>query len=129
MTKGIIGSIVFACIAGAVAFGVQDAQDVQLDAKKFMRKKLVSTSKIVEGLAIEDYSKISQGAQDLMLLSHESEWNVFQTPAYVRLSGEFRTSAERLRDAAKTKNLDGATLAYFEMTLNCVRCHKLIRQK
>ena len=62
-------------------------------------------------------------------LSMESGWNVQTTPAYLKLSSEFRDSAERLRKAAEKKNIDGSTLAYFEVTLNCVRCHKYIRDK
>jgi hypothetical protein len=44
------------------------------------------------------------------------------------MSSEFRGSAQRLRDHAKEKNVDAATLSYFEVTLNCVRCHKYVRQ-
>ena len=115
-------------VLGAVAVGFQDPQPLDQDSRKFMRKKLDSSRSIVEGLAIEDYTKIAQNAQNMMLLSHESEWNVIQTDSYVKMSGDFRSSAERLRDAAKAKNLDGATLAYFEVTLNCVRCHKYVRK-
>ena len=64
-----------------------------------------------------------------MLQSQESQWQVIQVEPYLKMSSEFRTSAERLRDAAKAKNLDGATLAYFDMTMNCVRCHKYLRQR
>ena len=37
-------------------------------------------------------------------------------------------SAERLRDAANEKNIDGSTLEFFDVTLNCVRCHKYVRK-
>jgi hypothetical protein len=29
---------------------------------------------------------------------------------------------------AKDKNIDGATLAYLRLTMNCVNCHKYVRQ-
>ena len=63
-----------------------------------------------------------------MLLSHEADWNVFTSKEYLQMSSDFRSSAERLRDSAKAKNIDGATLSYFEVTLSCVRCHKYIRK-
>lgn len=113
--------------AGALVYGFQE-QKVHQDSKLFMQRKLDNAKGIVTGLALEDYDLISKNAQDLMLLSHESEWNVFQTQSYLGMSREFRGSAQRLRDSANEKNLDGATLAYFEVTLNCVRCHKYIRQ-
>ncbi len=118
------------CLSLAGFAGTQQTdQKTQLDNTQFMRAKLRHSKDIVEGLALENYQAIAKNAQDLALLSHESNWNVFQTLDYVQMSGDFRLSANRLRDAAKAKNLDGATLAYFEVTINCVRCHKLVRQK
>ena len=113
--------------AGTVLFGFQD--HAQSDVKPFMQRKLDDSREIVSGLAMEDYDLISKSAQDLMLLSHESEWNVFQSDTYLRMSRAFRGSAERLRDTANQKNLDGAAIAYFEVTLNCVRCHRYVRRK
>lgn len=113
---------------GALYSGYQEQQQVLPNAAPFMQRKLNDAREIVAGLATEDYQKISKASQDMMLLSHEADWNVFQTPEYLRMSSEFRGSAERLRDVADAGNLDGATLAYFEVTLNCVRCHKYVRK-
>jgi hypothetical protein len=51
-------------------------------------------------------------------------------------SSEYRTqnqvfwfSAGNLVLAAERKNIDSATLAYTQMTLSCVNCHKLIRRQ
>lgn len=109
-----------------MVYGFQD-QPIQKDSKKFMRQKLDASRNIVKGLSVEDFDLISKSGQDLMLFSHDADWNVFQTQDYLELSREFRGSAQRLRDSANQKNLDGATLAYFEVTLNCVRCHKYVR--
>jgi cytochrome c556 len=98
-----------------------------LDNTPFMVRKLDAARNIVSGLALEDFEMIAKNASDLNLLSMESQWEVFQTDYYIRMSNDFRDSAIRLRDSAREKNLDGATLAYFEVTLNCVRCHKYIR--
>ena len=92
-----------------------------------MTRKLDDARSIVAGLTTENYELISKSAQDLMLLSHEADWNVIQSQKYLRMSGDFRASAERLRDTAKEKNIDGSTLAFFEVTMNCVRCHKYVR--
>lgn len=105
----------------------QDEQ-VEEDTTPFMLRKLTYSRDIVSGLALEDFELISKRAQDLMLLSHEADWKVLTTPEYLKMSSDFRGSAERLRNNANEKNLDGATLSYFEVTLNCVRCHKYIRK-
>lgn len=93
----------------------------------FMKQKLKHSTSIVEGLATDDLKKIGIAAEKLLLLSHEADWNALKTPAYLKMSDEFRSSVKRLRKNADDKNLDGATLAYFEVTINCVRCHKHVR--
>ena len=117
----------------AAVFSISSAeqnedQPIKQDAKVFMAAKLDHTKKIVEGLALENFDAIGDHAQKLILLSNETNWRTFQTEEYLDLSQEFRGSADRLRSAAKEKNLDGSTLAYFEVTLNCVRCHKYVRK-
>jgi hypothetical protein len=42
-------------------------------------------------------------------------------------TNNFRRAAETLIQKAKAKNLDGATLAYVDMTVTCVRCHQYCR--
>lgn len=108
--------------------GKQDPQPQGLTINRFMERKLDAARNIVSGLALEDYEMIAKNAQDLALLSLESQWNLYQTQPYIFMSDEFRGGSQRLRDAANAQNLDGATLAYFEVTLSCVRCHKYIRQ-
>jgi len=128
MFTKILSAVILSAIgAGTLVYGFQD-QPVQKDSKKFMQQKLNTARDIVKGLALEDFDLISKSGQDLMLFSHEADWNVFQTQDYLRMSREFRGSSQRLRDSANSKSLDGATLAYFEVTLNCVRCHKYVRQ-
>ncbi len=113
----------------AILFGgIQQQDDMQLNSAEFMQKKLDHSRDIVSGLATENYQLIAKNAQGLMSLSHDAEWQVITTLDYVKLSSEFRSSAERLRNSANEKRLDGATLAYFEVTLNCMRCHKYIRE-
>lgn len=92
-----------------------------------MRAKLQHAQKVLEGLTLEDYDLISDNAQKMSLLSNAAQWQVIQTPEYVRRSGEFRRATDALTAAAKRKNLDGATLAYVRMTIRCVECHKYVR--
>lgn len=95
---------------------------------RFMRAKLGHSQKILEALALEDYDQIAKSAQEMSLLSQAELWQVLQTPDYLQHSIEFRRSADAITDAAKKKNLDGAALAYVDMTLKCVNCHKYVRK-
>ncbi|MFM1903370.1 MAG: hypothetical protein RLZZ440_1270 [Planctomycetota bacterium] len=93
----------------------------------FMRAKLAHSQNVLEGLATEDFDLIERGAQELSLASLDSNWQVLQTEDYVRQSAEFRRACDSLRDAAQAKNLDGATVAWMDVTLKCVQCHKYVR--
>jgi cytochrome c556 len=95
----------------------------------FMRAKLGHSQHVLEGLALEDYDLIARGAQELALASQASSWQVLQTEEYARQSAEFRRSCDALRTAAKQKNLDGAALAWMEVTMKCVQCHKYVRDQ
>lgn len=94
---------------------------------EFMRAKLTHSQKILEGLAMEDFDLIAKHSQDLSLLSQAATWQVLQTAEYRDRSTEFRRSADALTEAAKKKNLEAAALAYVDVTMKCVNCHKYVR--
>ena len=102
-------------------------QPVKLSRAELMKQKLQASEKILEGLALEDYEAILRQSQRISLLTLEESWNVLQTVDYRRESEEFRRAVDALSATAKQKNLDGAALAYMQVTLNCVRCHKYLR--
>lgn len=93
----------------------------------FMRLKLDHTQKIVEGLALEDFDLISKHAKEIGMLSKHEKWRVYQTPEYGIYSADFQRITDSLVKAADDENLDGAALAYVEMILSCVKCHKYTR--
>ena len=107
----------------------QQDQETTLSTSDFLKVELDMTREIVGGLAMADFTKIAKGAEKLKKLSLESGGNVLTTLDYLPLSAEFRGSTDRLRQAAAAKNIDGTTLVYFEVTLNCVRCHDYLRDK
>jgi hypothetical protein len=93
----------------------------------FMRLKLQPVKDILEGIALEDFDRIAAQAERVHLLSLDESWMVIQTDEYRRQSDEFRRSVATITRAAKEKNIDGVTLGYMQMTLNCVRCHRQLR--
>ena len=94
---------------------------------EFMRAKLLHSQKVLEGLSLEKYDLITKHSQAMSLLSQASNWQVLQTPEYRQRSTEFRRSVDALTDASRERNLDGATLAFVQVTMKCVSCHKYIR--
>lgn len=120
---------VFVFTPAAVLHGQEDG-GVKADAvADFMRAKLGHSQHVLEGLTMADFDLIARGAQELSLASQASSWQVLQTADYARQSGEFRRSCDRLHRAAKEKNLDGAALAWMEVLMQCVQCHKYVRDE
>jgi cytochrome c556 len=95
--------------------------------RDFMRVKLSHSQKVLEGLTTPDFDMIAKNSEALKRLSLESDWQVIQTPEYQDFSKHFRRAADALTETAKKKNLDGAALAYVELTMNCINCHKYVR--
>lgn len=102
--------------------------DPELPLAKFMRQKLEHSQKVLEGLSRENYDMISSNAEALNVLGQATSWRVLQTPEYVQYSSEFLRLTKKLDEMAADKNLDGATLTYVQLTVNCVNCHKHVRQ-
>lgn len=99
------------------------------DVSAFMRLKLEHSQKVLEGVVLEDFDMIAKHAQQLALLTEDENWQILQTPDYRQYSAEFTQIAERLKDAAQQKNVDGAALDYVQLTMNCVNCHKHVRDE
>ncbi len=94
---------------------------------EMMQKKLKSAQLVLEGVAIADHKKIERGAEDLIQLAKTTTWQLIRSPRYEMQSNDFIRAAENLVQKARDKNVDGAALAYVEMTLTCVRCHQYVR--
>lgn len=95
--------------------------------RAFMRKKLAASEKILEGLAVEDFDMIADGAKQLKATAGAAEFMAFNDPEYVEHADDFRRIINKLAVAAKEKRLDGATLAFLDITMSCVECHKHVR--
>jgi cytochrome c556 len=99
------------------------------DVHAFMQVKLEDSKKVLEGLTTENFDVIVKNSQEMSLLSEDALWQVFQSPDYVQRSADFRRITDRLTEAARKKNLDGAALAYVELTMSCIECHKYVRDQ
>ncbi len=118
--------------AGSMAVSRIQAQakrgaPVANDVHAIMKKKLSHTQKALEGIALNNFETIQSSAEELIALSKQAEWMIIRTPEYELQTGSFRRSAQDLVKAANNKNVDGAALAYVELTLSCVKCHKYVR--
>ena len=111
------------------AFATVAKDEPRGELRKFMRQKLEHSKGVLEGLALEDFDMIVRNADSMRTLSQDSRWRVSPNINYLRLSSEFQDLSNELIRTAKKRNIDGATLAYVDLTLNCVKCHKLVRDE
>ncbi|MGD9855345.1 MAG: hypothetical protein AB7U20_10395 [Planctomycetaceae bacterium] len=117
------------------ADGAADVQAAQKPAEKpkdkdlshFMRLKLEASGKILEGLAIEDFALIKEGAQQLHQMSTAEKWRVSNDALYRQFSGDFQRVTKDLVDAAQKENLDAAALKWMDATMSCIECHRYAR--
>jgi len=118
-------------LLGAAGPGPQQEPPADRHSRgEFMRKKLDYAQGLIEGLTLEDYDQIAKSARALKILSQASEWEVPMIPnveQYLPYTTEFQTLCDALSENAREKDIDGATLAYVRLTLNCVNCHKYVR--
>jgi cytochrome c556 len=126
--KNMIVGMALVLVAGTWGFADEKETDPKRDKEaNFMDAKLRFSQKLLSALATEDYDQMVAQAQNLKLMSLESTWNILQTQDYIQHSADFRRRADNLTKAAKQKNLDAAALAYVQLTLNCIECHKHVR--
>lgn len=122
-----VGILAIACCW--VGWGATQEKRVGQDRLDgFMQLKLDHAKGILEGLSNEDFDAIKQNAQALTTLSLESSWNAYTTPEYLALSTDFRRAVRMMTEAAHEKNLDRAALAYVNTTVQCIECHRYMRQ-
>jgi len=120
-TKQVVGWFTCAALAGTV-LGAGDPMTAEV-----MREKLGLSQQLLKGLALQDFTSMRAGADRLVKLSQASGWTARQAPEYELFTTEFRRAAAEMSRAAADKNIDGATLAYTQMTVSCVSCHKYLR--
>lgn len=106
-----------------------DLPDTAREVHAFMRLKLEYSQKLLEGVVLADFSSIKKHSQKLGALSQDENWRVLQTRDYREYSSDFQRITERLSKAADQQNLDAAATAYVQLTLNCVDCHKHVRDE
>jgi cytochrome c556 len=125
-----LGILVAASLFAGVSLPPSAAEDTKAKSARelIMKKKLEHAQKLLEGIAMRDFELIEKQADNLVLISKKAEFLALKTPDYTMYSDDFRRNAERAVRMAREKNIDGAALAYVQMTMNCVNCHKYVRE-
>ncbi len=125
-TSLIAGVLLAVCLCTAVR---AEEKDEPKEPSIWMKQKLKYSQEILNGLAREDFAQISDNALAMKGLNRIESF-VRQKPANYRTQLKtFQFSVDELIRTSESDNLDGATLAFTQMTISCVNCHKTLRAK
>lgn len=113
--------------AGSVGRERAHAEPPDAD-REMMLQKLTYSQNILAALVSKDFDQVTRNAKALNKLG-EQKWLESTSPDYVMQNQLFWFTTGSLLLAAEQRNLDGATLAYTQMTVSCVNCHKLLRKQ
>src|SRR4051812_16791790 len=95
--------------------------------RALMQEKLKEAQSVLGSVATGDFPAMEKSAKHLVELSNVTSWYSRQTAEYDLFLNGFRRDAETLAKPAHDKNLDAASLAFVQLTLDCTSCHKYLR--
>jgi len=132
MNRHLLSTAAVACLA--FGFGPSlDGQDKVTDKEKaasvWMKAKTEYSSQILLGLTEGDYDKIKTNAKALNVVNFLEAWARAGRPGYQQQVVLFATANQELIRQAEAKNLYGAALAFNQLTISCVQCHRIVREK
>src|SRR3990172_3059406 len=116
----------------AVALAWLAASQTEREAKpsqEIMWKKLDLSHGALDAIALDDFKALEAYASDLVTLSLAGELNVSDTETYRQKSREFREAAQALGRAAREREAEAAALAYVDLTLRCLSCHRALGER
>ena len=93
----------------------------------WMKKKLDYSQNILAGLANADFDQVAENAQAMQGLS-KLEWFIRgRTPGYRTQLEIFQDANAEIIKQAQQDNLEGSALAFTQLAISCVNCHKHLR--
>jgi hypothetical protein len=109
----------------------KDPPPVKLPTEaEIMAAKLKHSQALIDALAREDFPKLEEHATALVRISNGAEFlNAHKTEEYALQARLFRRAAATLAERAHDRRLEGALLAYLEMSVSCVKCHQYTRTR
>jgi hypothetical protein len=124
----LVFTLIFLSIACSATYWAVAGQDEKAPESVWMKKKLEYSKDILEGITTEDFETVQRAATAMQRLSDlEGFVRRKDTKAYRAQLAVFEFANDELLRHAEKKNIDGAALAFTQLTLSCVNCHKQLR--
>ncbi len=125
----LVGLLLAGCAAFAGVLGLTQGQAAaQQAASVAMAQKMEASKQLLEGIALRDFSVITDSAESLRKISLEAQWIEGDSRLYGEHGKAFRAGLAAVTDAAESENLEGVTLQYMQVVMSCVQCHEAVRE-
>lgn len=93
----------------------------------WMQTKLNASKSILEALAKGDFENLGSNAEQMRLIGKLEGFVRRKNPDYKSQLHSFELANQELVRQAKRHNVEGATLAFNQLTTSCVACHVMLR--
>jgi hypothetical protein len=94
--------------------------------KQMMRAKLEHSQKILEAVVTSNWPLLDRESREMALIVRDPAWSSLMMPEYLRYSDAFLRATNDLTEAAKTRDLESASLGLISLTTSCVSCHRYV---
>jgi hypothetical protein len=102
--------------------------DSDIQANFWMDQKLRLSKEILTGLANADFELIGKNAEVIRGLNRVEKFVRRGPEGYRDQLKLFNMANNALVRASEEENLEGVTLAFNQLTISCVNCHKHLRE-
>jgi len=98
----------------------------QTPIKPVMRAKLDHSQKILEAVVTGNWLLLDRESREMALIVRDPAWSALAMPEYSRHSEAFLRATNDLREAARLRDLESASLGLVALTTSCVSCHRYL---
>jgi hypothetical protein len=103
------------------------SQEKERSASFWMERKLHLSKDLLAGITAADFDQVAASAQAMRGLNKVEAFVRSRTPGYRTQLQIFDESLAEIVKQADKDNVEGAALAFTQLTISCVNCHKQIR--
>jgi len=94
----------------------------------WMSMKLEYSKRMLEALTAGNFTEMTKTAQQMRLLSKLEGFVRNRNPDYAEQMHAFDLANKQMIRQSRRGNIDGATLAFQQLTSSCVACHVSLRE-
>lgn len=94
--------------------------------QQVMRAKLAHSQSILEAVVTSNWQLLDRESRNMAQVIRDPAWTAQVMPEYIRHSDAFLRATNDLTEAAKLRDLEGASLGLISLTTSCVSCHRYL---